>query len=333
MTLHNRPLIHLFTLIVLTACCKGQNALTAETNEPRAGYSEKWTYCDTSEVVDNSYGVNKIWDFSSLLLSANDSVVNYSAVPNNTFSALFTNANLVEDAKGLNFYYKTESTSSPFFEFLGIGDSASQMVLYNSAIEYYWPVTYNQTSSDSFAGNYNGQVEGTIAGLNSYSATGTGSLLLPGNIFYQNVIQITRKTTIQIKSGPPQNSTTYNNTVTDYIYFDINISAPLLKIRYAKLQGYNSFDAQVRKDVVTDLKNYNYSDLLTIKQARDGVVKVTAPFRSSVELIDLNGKAYKPLTMETNNEEVSHFENIPPNVYIIKVTDNSTTRIKKILVE
>lgn len=134
-------------------------------------------------------GKNAIWDFTRLALNSNfegsAEHAGYSA-----YASVFQMANVVVEEFGNHFFFEVSPAAIEQHGFL----SADGLTL----IQYDVPfvkMKFPFSFGDSFKGPYQGTLTkncsgGTISGFYAVEADGLGSLLLPGDVSYDNALRI-----------------------------------------------------------------------------------------------------------------------------------------------
>jgi len=134
-------------------------------------------------------GKNAIWNFTELKLTENFEGTAAQAGYSEE-AQKFPIANVIVEEFGNHFFFRVTETGIEQYGFL----SADKLTL----IEYDIPfvkMKYPFTFGDSYKGDYHGTINksctnGTISGTYAVAADGLGSLLLPGEVSYDNALRI-----------------------------------------------------------------------------------------------------------------------------------------------
>jgi hypothetical protein len=185
--------LYTLTLLLLIAfTAKAQYTITGTSN-PVIGDVEKTWSADT--ITPNGLyplgGINQIWNFSGITISpttaaTSASYVAVSAAPN---GSLFSAANLAKTSDNLNYEMSSETSAS----IINYGSTNNTLTILNQDPLLYanLPFTYGSLCNDTYSASY---VANTIpvarTGTVSTSGDGTGTLNMPGNKNYSNVLRI-----------------------------------------------------------------------------------------------------------------------------------------------
>lgn len=236
---------HFFTLLLFILLAgiigvRAQPTLTAANNQPQAGDIISSQYAYTGGVAVGTPGASQVWDYSGLKDSAATSVIHFMAPSGTPYSATFPTANLaaqvVDTGTTAYIYFNATSAATPV---LGIQLDTS-IIRYNHPLStqnypFTYPGTFNDSSSLYFS-NLSGTVKDTILQLDTVTATGYGTLMLPGGNTYNNVLQTKMSITSQARiyipgigeiSLPP-------TTIISYSYFTSGYHGPLLNYSLSK---------------------------------------------------------------------------------------------------
>jgi len=239
--------IILFTGLLAGAALKAQ-ILTKSMNEPVAGDIHATTDYDSISVIPRNTGINQSWNFSTFTEvtgSAMSTFVTASSVP---FSSNFPGATLVENqGAGDYLFYKSATTPTTQFESLGFGSSASPTTAINftnSAIQYIWPIAYGNSFSDAFSGKLTGSGNGTYAGTTTMTASGSGTIVMPGGKSYTNMLQVksVRNVVTNLTSPFPFS---YTTAETQYDYFEPSQKFSLLTVLVSLDNDGTSLDTPI----------------------------------------------------------------------------------------
>ena len=126
-----------------------QLTLTKAFNEPVLGDVNSKETFDSVAVLNNSTGLNQVWNFSALTSSSVTEVSTFTTVASATNGSSFTGATIAEDdGQGGYTFYKATATQ---YEIVGI-DNANITLNFssNTAIAAIWPVAMNYSNTDLF---------------------------------------------------------------------------------------------------------------------------------------------------------------------------------------
>ncbi|MEO6305390.1 MAG: T9SS type A sorting domain-containing protein, partial [Bacteroidia bacterium] len=261
------------------------------------------------------------------------------------------NATFAEDLgnNGYN-YWKSTSTPTTQLELLGIiQPSISFNLNANSAIAYIWPVAYGYNKSDAFSGSVAVQtptanLTGTATGNLNTLGSGSGTVVLPGGLTFNNVLQVTSTQTINasLSLGPfPVGTATI--TSTNFQYFHSTQKFPILSVNYQLISG--SFTGtttiiRVNNKVFVGIEeatqNFNFSlypnpatNNLNIafsnNKAENVSVKISNNLGQTVKTVELGNS--------TDIESQIDLSTLSSGVYFVKTTVGKVSSTKKLIKE
>lgn len=230
---------HFFTLlffILLAGIVRisAQPTLTAATNQPQIGDFIGSQYAYTTGVAIGTSGANQVWDYSGLTDSAATSVIQFMSPSGTPYAATFPSANLaakvVDTGTTAYMYFNATSTTTPV---LGIQVDTLN-IKYNHPLStqnypFTFPDAFNDSSSLYFS-SASGTLKDTILQLDTITATGYGTLKLPGANSYTNVLQVKMGVTTQGRIYLPGLGEIIlpPTTIISYSYYTPGYHGPLL---------------------------------------------------------------------------------------------------------
>ncbi len=215
-----------------------QLTLTKASTEPIAGDTYTNVAYDTTSAIPKNTGTNQMWNFSAYSKSTASNAevaVSFSNAVAVSSSSAFPGCNLVEvyGSGATNSYYRTSATQ---YEFLGQNGGNSTINFTNSAIVAVWPIAYGYTNADPIAGSVTaGTINTNASGNVTVSATGSGSLTLPGGNTLTDVLQVRA---VQRLSGVVTFSSipvTVTITITNFQYYHSSEKFPIVNVSYQKI--------------------------------------------------------------------------------------------------
>jgi len=196
---------HFFTLlffILLAGLIRvtAQPILTAANSQPQVGQIIGSQYAYTAGVAIGTTGANQVWDYSALKDSAATSATQFVSPASTPYAAAFPGANLAAKVvdTGTTVYLYYNSTSSALSVVGTQLDTLSG--IYNQPISLQnYPFTYPGTFHDSSTlfSSISGIPSAKILQSDTTTATGYGTLKLPGGQTYNNVLQLKRSVTLK----------------------------------------------------------------------------------------------------------------------------------------
>lgn len=224
-----------FLLALLFSLCtfylKAQLTITKATHAPNPGDVYTTKDYDTTTTLPRQTGLNKIWNFSSLLSGTaavtSDSFIASSSVPGGP-PAGFSAANLASYQLGSSsptYYTYYNSTATNLQSLGGASSPTAITTLTNSFIQQSFPFTYGSSFSDTFSGTtINGTVNTTESGTFTSTGTGTGTLILPNSYTLSNCLQVTS----ELVFPPGALGNPASLTLTTYNYYHASQRFPVL---------------------------------------------------------------------------------------------------------
>jgi len=197
---------HFFTLLffILVAGIirvSAQPTLTAANSQPQVGEITSSQYANTTGVAIGTTGANQVWDYSGLKDSAATSVIKFVSPASTPYAATFPGANLAAQVvdTGTTVYLYYNATSSGLSVVGTQFDTLSGIYNHPISLQNY-PFTYPGTFNDSSTlfSSISGTPSAKVLQLDTTTATGYGTLKLPGGQTYNNVLQIKRSITFKV---------------------------------------------------------------------------------------------------------------------------------------
>ena len=190
---------HFFTLCIFFLLgsfisVTAQPTLTASNSQPQNGDLISSQYAHTTSVVPGSSGANQTWDYSALTDSAATEAITFLLPSSTPYFSTFPSANLagevVDTGSTSYIYFNATSTGTPI---LGLQlDTITTKYLHPLSTQEF-PFTFPGTFNDSstiYINSMSGYLKDTLLQLDTVTATGYGTLKLPGGNTYSNVLQV-----------------------------------------------------------------------------------------------------------------------------------------------
>jgi len=225
----------LITVVGMALNTNAQLSLTQAANEPVPGNFINNTRFDSVGVVPKSTGINQTWSFLSFAQTTVTSATSYSLPSAVSEGTNFPTATYVEIRQNGDWaFYESSTTPTTQTEFLGLADNNGTVINYtNTLISAIWPVTYGSVISDVGSGTVTiSNLAGTVDGTLHAEGTGTGTLILPGNVSLSNMLQVTSTTTTHIEAGSGLSSFTLNARSKTYSYYHSTAKFPIINVEY-----------------------------------------------------------------------------------------------------
>jgi hypothetical protein len=328
-----------FTIFITVSTIKAQLSITKAANDPVYGDMFNRKEYDSAGVVPKNTGTNQVWNFSAYTQNANVLNTTFTTVATATNGASYLGATIVEmDGIGGNTYYKSTATG---YELVGAENTALSYNYTNTAVGWAWPTAYGYTNTDTYSGSAgsSGGSTGTSIGTVTTTASGTGTLILPGGLTLNNVLQLTIKNefTLNYLSG----AFVLNIKAVDYDYFHASQKFPVLTVNYSSVSGSStSSQAKIRVNnfVVTGINDFNFDATFNIfpNPAKD-LFNVSLHNENkkecNIEIMNSIGEVIQTLSLGSdthilNKISISHLSS---GIYFIKTTLGERSSVRKII--
>jgi Secretion system C-terminal sorting domain len=317
--------IHLLALLLLSFRGHAQLTLTKAANEPVAGDTRSVVAFDSTTAVPKSTGLNTTWNFTSFASPTWTETTTYTNVASVPGSSLFTGANLAASRGGNNFeFFKSAGNN---FEFMGNYDNVSGefLILSNTAVFYVWPVSFGSSFVDVGSGIQSVPPStAVLTGTLSYTATGAGTVVLPGGITHNNCLQVIQKLVASIGTG--STATVLNQTT--YQYFSSLKKFPIAEIQYTQessLAGvFDDFGAYFEVSGTIVGLNQNLEEntpLLLYPVPASNLLTIELPAAETIEQIevyDFSGR----LLLSCGQSKFIDVSSLPESCYLVKIRSN-----------
>ncbi len=337
--------------LFFTQISNAQLILTKAINEPVIGdvnISHRW---DSTIAINNNFGPNTLWDFSSLATNTAVATSNYTTVASTPNGSSYPNATFAEDlGNGGYNYWKSTSTPTTQLELLGIiQPSISFNLNQNPAIAIIWPVAFGYNKTDAFTGTVSVQtptanLTGNATGNNHTIGSGTGTVILPGGLTFTNVLQVTASQTINatLNLGPfPVGTATIIST--NYQYYHSTEKFPIITINYQDISGSFSGSSaiiRINNNVIAGIResalNSDFSlypnpatdklnVVLTNKKAENVSVKIFNNLGQLVKTVAVGNAT------DINNQ--IDLAGLNSGIYVVKTTVGNASSSKKLIIQ
>lgn len=330
---------HLLIIVLfLDLCSIAQTTLTKAFNQPLLGDMNTKLVCDSVGVVPKNVGANQLWDFSNFILTSNVETSNYISTSAGG-GASYTGSSFVESFGSTKFFMKATATQ---YEIVGIENPSFALNMNgNTAIQFVWPVAMGYSKTDAFSGtahanNLNGNVAGNIVS----TASGYGTLIIPGGNTFYGVLQV--KIRITATASFLFGITTVNLKAVDYTYYDASHKFPLLTVSYADVTGaYTSKAASIRvNDGIVGINDLNFDATFNIfpNPAKDNIkVSLYNPTMANctIEIMNTVGQTLQTVNLgsDVNLSNDISISNLAPGLYLVKTTLGHKVGVRKLIID
>jgi hypothetical protein len=339
-------------ILILVAAFKvesseAQLVLTQANYEHVVGDLELTAGYDTVSVLPRNVGQNQVWNFSSITQSTNSiDTVEFIAPSTIPSSSLFPGATLA--SKNATQYYSFyKSSSSPAqIEFLGYDDVGAYVNYTNTAIQAVWPIAYGSTSTDTYFGPMSGQASGTRGGTLTLTASGAGTVIMPGGQQYTNVLQVKEKT-VDVQNDPNSIPSTLTITTVVYSYYRAGEKSSFIVVEDLILASDSgAFSASgvgtsstIPAAVATGIKNKSLDNLFSVfpNPAKDNLNVVLTNAQNevcAVQIYNITGSVVKEIALGSNAliKTQINVSELKPGIYFVKTKLGSETAVRKIMI-
>ncbi len=325
------------TIITVTAAVhmNGQLTLTKALNEPVSGDILISKQIDSVSAIPKNTGSGQSWNFSSMTVQSFTQSQTYTLASSAPSSSLYPGSDIAILRSGdseVNFYKSNGSN----WEFMGNYDPTgpSMLSLTNTAVFAAWPISFSNSNLDPASGSQtSGTVVSTINGNVSYTATGAGTVTVPGGQVFTNCLQVISTISITQLQG----TVTTNQTMIHYDYYTSGRKFPILSMEYkssttgtmvSKNFSANA-DATILPLGLSDRTNENIFSVYP-NPAKD-ILNVSGNGKNvdEVEVVDLTGKTLVRI-LNSNKIDIS---SLKPSLYLVKIREGNSTTMKKVVVQ
>jgi len=291
-------------------------------------------------ILAGNGGENVSWDFSSSISPVGDIIVTSYVSPSTvTLGNAFSLSNIATvTSDGTPNFYNLNSTGAENY-----GTVSGGYVFYfsNPLKLIFFPMTYLDSNTDTFAANYPQfpeylQRTGNILA----EADGYGTLLMPGNNIYENVLRIKYTLNIFDNYG---NANIDTLTEVYYDWYGSDITFPILQIGSGNYNAYNSLQDSVSKyiriktaqNLTTNTSNANVKTLTIYPNPSQGNCAINLPFMSNdnyhITVCDVNGKRVFQENTPAQYSHILPLENLSQGIYFVQVSNSSFVQTLKFI--
>ncbi len=325
-------------LLSLSLLTLGQISLTYKTHGFRPGDSHDFVF--VTKINEGADGANVIWDFSNLEITQRkltSKMLNISDAPQNIDSK----SNFVLEEFGNYFYF---NNSSEIMEQWGTVSGNTLLKYDKPIVKLKFPIKYGYKIAGNFSGVQIAPGCSTpITGTYEINADAYGTLILPNNVVFENVLRVKQSRNIRYGEG---------NTITEvtYRWYAANIRYPVfVVIKYITPQQTYVAESAMYAHVGTHKKSATDVSVLSSKETFDVFpnpfanhltlrVSLDKPAKVSVDLYDISGKlVYSFIKKQTWNSGIQNIDlpveslNLLKSTYYLKITTKKQSIIRKIV--
>lgn len=316
----------LFTILLSGGVSNAQLTLTKAINEPVIGDVEVMKSLDSTSAIPKNTGPGQVWNFTSLNVGTFNETKTYMAVNATPQGSLFPNATIAS-TRGGNEYEYMKSAGSDFDYLDSTNTPTESMTFTNTALFFSWPISLGSTYTDLFSGpQTSGSVTSSMSGTISLTATGTGTVMLPGGNTQTNCLQLKRVIVASIVSG----TTTSGFSETDYVYYSNAIKFPILIVNYSNKD--NSLDASIMANVsmlpvgLNEMADGGNNLMIYPNPASDKII-ITGIESAELNVFSFDGKKL----ISEKNTNVLYVQDLDAGIYFVEIKKENSSKILKFI--
>ncbi len=332
--------------IALSVTLSAQTVLRHQTHGLVADYTNEMKITDYTE--PGASGKNVAWDFRSLKLNQ-DFVGTLDNPIHSIGESIFPKSNTRLEEFGNSFFFLTTKKSIEQHGY--ITASGNTYIVYNEPfVKMRYPFSYNKSFNGNFSGTYNTPQKqlGTIEGTYAVVADGQGTLMLPGNMVYENALRVKEvklfDQTINDRSYSIQ-TTTYRwyvnehrfpilvliNSVTTYQDGRNFTSTQAAYNPIAIKEGAKPLDIDYFGETTLETFPNPYHDFINIK------FRLTEDAKVNLSVYDITGKLVKVIYSGSESAGEKSFKfsakeiSLSDGAYIVKLNANGKEISRRIV--
>jgi hypothetical protein len=334
--------IYLVSLFFLAATLVNGQTVTQSFNEPSVGDVDKNYKLDTSAYVSglpSATGTNVVWDFTQVT-GTFPVIVDSMVVPSSAVGgSAHPTATYAQKRGGINSFFRSVPNQT---EWLGVYSPSLIVTFTNSAIVATYPVNLGYSFSDPVTGTFKyitstSTTTGVCNGNLKVVADGVGTLKLPNNVQFQNVLRLRSVETLTMTTGFIT-AGTINQSV--FSYYVPGIKYPIITAQYQKYQ------LLVGTPTITAMAygNFNYFTVAGLNETEMGQQPeiYPNPFHDKLFLrgdatlgqheFKLHNLQGQLLAHASSLEDLAVSE-FPSGIYLLEIKNKSGSTYRKIVKE
>lgn len=318
-----------------------QISLTNANHAPLVGDSSLFTSYNVPNLPPLNTGANQTWNFSNINL---DSTGNYLLLHVAPASGAPSGTTVSEDRpSGFTRHYKNSSTK---LEILGFNSPTFSASFSGDALYRNWPMTFNNTISDTANGTYTTgpnpliPTSGPITVNTKTIVSGHGTLIAPNGSTYSNVLQVLDTVTFSVTANNPPYSTGVGITLCTMNYYVSNLKQPVISYtnQLTTNYAYNNQTSQMELFTVdtTDVLEFNRTppsattgilltanekELILFPNPASNVLNILSNENTTIEIYSLDGRLIESHKVQGNlTLNVADYKN---GIYFVRSIDEN----------
>jgi hypothetical protein len=326
-----------------------QLSLTKAANEPVTGDFALTKGFDSTGVVPKNTGAGLNWNFSAFSQNTVNAGSTYTTPGSVAQSSLYAGCTVVEQAtSGDKTFWKATATQ---FEMQGIYNSVAGIefnMTSNPVVTAVWPINFGYNMTDAGSGTVSAlSNNGTINQTLTVVGSGTGTVVIPGNVTYTNILQT--KSTTTLIAVIPSLQYTINVVGTTYAYYSGTQKFPLVTVNYEKSTLTSPFGPTVSTTadismnslvITTGINEVNFDADFTMypNPAKDNIsvnLSNTNNNKGSVEIYNELGQVARRVELgnDATIKTTISVADLKPGVYFVKTNLGERTTTKKLIIQ
>ncbi|MBA3683118.1 MAG: T9SS type A sorting domain-containing protein [Bacteroidetes bacterium] len=340
-----KKLLFLIAFVSLSTFINAQLSLTSAAFKPIIGdvYQTK-EYDTVSFTVDQTIGTNKFWNFSSFYINGpiHYQNITFTTAASGLNSSAFPGASLASfDALNTN-EYKYYKTNGANFEFMGMADNVPSSVSFvNNSIDAVYPISYGNSYGDTYSGvgTYSSS-SASYAGTLNLVASGTGTVVIPGNVTFTNCLQVITTRTLITNV---QSVFTATVMIKEINYYHSSQKFPIISFLYqtgnSSFGPANDFHLLLNKSSLVGLKENSGNSYITIyPNPVAGKLKLILDNKNlndllNITITDLTGKIVKEEKLNYGLNTEIDVHKLTSGFYILNINSKGINYNKKFVKE
>lgn len=341
-----RKIYFTIACITISLAIQAQSVLRFETHGLVADYKNQMKI--TKYTNPGSSGQNVIWDFRTLELTRDfTGSLDNPAISKGATD--FYNANTLLEEFGNYFFFETTEKGIEQHGFMS--SNGNVKIFYDTPfVKMKYPFTFGSSFSGSFDGRYmvNEREAGNLDGSYSVEGDAYGTLMLPGNMVYENVLRVK-----EVKSyNQKLHNRDYDIETTTYRWYVNGHRFPILVLIsnntiYQDGRTHNSTQAAYNAIALSEENNplivttYGVNSLNAYPNPYHNKINIKFSLEQTtsvnLSVYDLNGRLVKTLVKGTVDSGDKNYQfsakemGLGVGAYIVKLKINGQETSKRIL--
>ncbi len=322
------------TMVGLVICAQAEGPVIDVSVVPALGQSVRMQSVHTAGITAGTGGANVTWNFSSWSDSASVDTTTFIDAATTPYHSLFSNANYSIASGSGSGEYSYFLVNSAGWETFGSASPSDSIIMTNSQRMAAFPMTYQSTLVDDFAGYMTQQGGATFSGMDTVMCDGYGTLNLPHGISYTDVLRVVSKQYYHM---------TNSTDTLDFLQVAYNFYSPsftygsLCAITQFVVPGFGSFTsgASYSAGLAAGIDDpaFNTSGVMLQPQPANDAVTIVSPSTtaiSSIQHFDVMGRLVKDCNNMSGSTVVVSTQDIPNGPVSLLIHFGNTT-VKKTL--